>query len=263
MLEKKITVLFMLICTYLGAQTDKSLEYYNAANLATSNKQYELADSLYTLSLSLVPNLDTYYNRAIVRKKMNKMSDYCSDIGNASFLGDRESTDLFFKDCCSKDTIYYNHEGVVVNKGQHIYYEVICQMKYSSDNTFRKYNAANKKLVSYEVKNGDTMFVLSPTPPIYPEDEEYIKMILANNSVLKKDDIKDLKYGYGWAVVTFTVLKNGENANIKCKSILGKEYDEKVEAIFKKYIKKWKPAEYNGQKVNYSMSVPFKPIVEK
>lgn len=34
-------------------KTDKSLEYYNAGNTAVQNKQYALADSLFTLSLNL------------------------------------------------------------------------------------------------------------------------------------------------------------------------------------------------------------------
>lgn len=258
---KRLILIFTILYTNLNAQSDKSLEYYNAGNTAVSNKQYELADSLFTLSLNLKPTADTYYNRASVRKKLNKMNDYCSDIGSASALDDKESTDLFWKDCCSKDTIYYNKEGVAINKGGHSYYEVVCKMKYSSDNSYRKYNAINKKLVSYEVKENDTIFSLSPTPPIYPENEEYIKMILMNNTELKKEEVENLKYW--WAVVTFTVLKNGENANVKCKSNLGKSYDERVEIIFKKYIKKWKPAEYNGKKINYAMSVAFKPIVKK
>lgn len=258
---KKVILLFTILNINLNAQSDKSLEYYNAGNTAVSNRQYELADSLFTLSLNLKPAADTYFNRATVRKKLNKMSDYCSDIGSASALDDKESTDLFWKDCCSRDTIYYNQEGTPINKGAHIYFEVICKMKYSTDNTYKKYTKTNKKLVSYDVKSNDTIFSLSPTPPIYPEREEYIKMILVNNSEIKEEEVKNLKVW--WAVVTYTVLKNGENGNIKCKSNLGKAYDEKVEAIFKKYIKKWKPAEYNGKKVNYSMSVGFKPTVKK
>lgn len=245
----------------MNAQIDRSLEYYNHGNNAVSNKQYELADSLFTLSLNLKPTADTYYNRAIVRKKLNKMSDYCLDIGSASSFDDKESTDLFWKDCCSKDTIYYNKGNIEIEKGEHAFYEVVCKMKYSTDNSYRKYSPSNKKLVSYEVKGQDTIFVLTQKPPTYPESEEYIKMILMNNSVLKQEDIKNLKVW--WAVVTYTVLKNGENSDITCKSNLGKEYNEKVEAVFKKYIKKWQPAEYNGKKVNYAMSLGFKPIVKK
>lgn len=258
---RKFILLFTIIYTNLNAQSDKSLEYYNAGNTAVSDKQYELADSLFTLSLDLKPTADTYYNRAVVRKKLNNMTNYCLDIGSASALDDKESTDLFWKDCCSKDTIYYNKEGAVVNKGGHSYYVVVCKMKYSSDNTYRKYNLINKQMVSYNVKGNDTLFTLSPTPPVYPKNENNIEMILINNSELKEEEVKNLKYW--WAVVSYTVSKNGENTNIKCKSNLGKNYDEKVEAVFKKYIKKWQPAEYNGKKVNYAMSIGFKPIVKK
>ncbi len=64
-----------------------------------------------------------------------------------------------------------------------------------------------------------------------------------------------------WVVVSYTIEKNGENGDIKCKSNIGYVYDEKVEAVFKKYIKNWKPAEYNGKKVKYAMSVAFVPKV--
>ena len=258
---KKIIVIVTILWNNVNAQTNKSLDYYNEGSKAATNKQYQLADSLYTLSLNLKPNADTYYNRAVVRKNLNRMSDYCSDIGSASALEDKESTDLFWKDCCSKDTIYYNKGGSVTNKGDHDYFVVLCKMKYSPDNSYRKYSRTNKKLVSYEVKNSDTVFSLTPVPPVYPENEDNIKMILMNNTVLKEDDVKNMKVW--WAVVTYTVLKNGENADIKCKSNIGKSYDDKVEAIFKKYIKKWQPAEYNGKKVKYSMSVAFRPIVKK
>ena len=255
---KKLIFLFTFFCSSINAQ-DKSLEYFDAGNIAVNKEQYQLADSLFTLSIKLKATADTYYNRAAVRKKLNRMADYCSDIGLAASLNDQESTDLFWRDCCSKDTLYSDKDGANTGKGTHAYYEVVCKMKYSTDNSYRKYTSINKKIVSFDVTNNDTIYSLTPTPPIYAEKEEFIKMILMNNCELKKEDIKNITVP--WVVVSYTVQKNGENGNIKCKSNIGKVYDEKVEAIFKKYIKNWKPAEYNGKKVNYAMSVAFVPKV--
>lgn len=150
-------------------------------------------------------------------------------------MEDKESAELFFRDCCTKDTIYYDEANAPTSKGQHSSYAVACKLKYSADNSYRKYNAKNEKLVSFEVKNNDTVFALCPSPPVYPEKEEYITMVLTNNAIPQRQETGNL--AYIWTIVTFTVLKNGENSDIICRSNLGANYNRRVEAVFKKYIK--------------------------
>ncbi len=181
---RKIIVLFIFFYSSINAQPDKSLEYFDAGNIAVNKGQYVIADSLFSLSLRLKATADTYYNRAAVRKKLNRMGDYCSDIGLAASLNDKESSDLFWRDCCSKDTLYSDKEGAKTNKEAHAYFEVVCKMKYSTDNSYRKYTSSNKKIVSFDVTNNDTIYSLTPTLPIYSEKEEFIKMILVNNCEL-------------------------------------------------------------------------------
>ncbi len=57
---------------------------YVLGNTAIAKKEYDRADSLFTLSLRILPHPDTYYNRAVCRRRMNDFSGYCVDLASAA-----------------------------------------------------------------------------------------------------------------------------------------------------------------------------------
>lgn len=255
-----LSILFGLIDLISFAQiTDKSLEYYNAANQAVSQRQYILADSLYTKSLELNRHPDTYYNRAMVRKKNNDLSGYCSDLGSAASLGDTISNQEFWINCGKIDTSYFDDKNILSNKNNYNHFEITKKCIYTQNIRFQKIDRDKNFLLNYNVIDNDTLFESGTELklPSFPGGEteliKYIQSKLVYPKLEKELGIKGTVY------TTFVVGKNGE---IKKPSILrgikgGKDLGE--EAIkFISTMPKWTPGSYNGRPVEVRFVLPIK-----
>lgn len=120
--------------------------FIQGTNFLKSGK-YEIADSLFSLSLCTYKNANVYYNRGISRLYMQDTLGFCQDLGIASskYL-DSYSISLFNSICCTNvDTFYYDRKMKVSTKELFKYYEVIQQLKYEKEiiGKFHDVNANN------------------------------------------------------------------------------------------------------------------------
>lgn len=102
------TVLIVLVlCPVLNySQNEKAMAYYNDAVKFYNSENYKTADSLFTLSLDIMPDRDAYFGRAIARGKMAKRQGYCEDLTESSKRGEEKADSLFLKGCGSIKTTF-------------------------------------------------------------------------------------------------------------------------------------------------------------
>ena len=96
-----------------GKESDKNKQAIATYQLGVKSfRQGKLqeADSLFTVSIAAEPHVDAFYNKAMVNKKLGNSSTYCTNIQLAKELEDKESTKLFFSDCCTIDSFYVTND---------------------------------------------------------------------------------------------------------------------------------------------------------
>lgn len=93
---------------------------------AMQSGNYRGADSLFSLSLDLFKDPDTYFNRALSRLKLRDSLGFCTDMNEARLLGDTEAEKLYARKCIYTDTVYYDSTYSVTNDLRKcFYYEII------------------------------------------------------------------------------------------------------------------------------------------
>lgn len=106
-MKKIYTLLYFLAIA--GILNGFSQQDYAVVNFREAMKQMEMrnlniADSLFTISITLRPSAEAYYNRAQIKYQKQDMISYCSDMFNASKLGDPQADYLYKKKCMHCDS---------------------------------------------------------------------------------------------------------------------------------------------------------------
>lgn len=243
------------ISKHFKGQENLSLKYFEEANKATHSGQLLLADSLYTLSLALERHKDTYFNRAIVRKRLNRTADYCLDLGSASSMNDNEATKLYWKECGTIDSTYFNDELIPVKKGEHTFCEIKSKSKYSTYMRFKRINVKNELLVHFEVINDDSIFYLTTDPPKYPVSENDLISKIAG-SVIPTNEEKS-RINESIVIMTFKILPSGDIDEIMIFSGLNKSYNDRLKESLEQQVKKWEPAKFENKPVIFKKWIKF------
>lgn len=147
-----ISIFWSISGNTFGQDIDSSVYYYSMGNDAFRAANYQHAEQFYTQSLSIKKHPDTYFNRAMIYKKQSNKLGYCSDLMEASKLGDQAAAIEFWNVCGTIDTIKSGDS----KKGN---YEVrsVCEIVKYQD--YRKYNKDNKLLIHFFIENGDTIYI--------------------------------------------------------------------------------------------------------
>lgn len=119
----RIIFLLLVAPNFFISQNNPANAFYEAAGKALAAKEYFKADSLYTLSLQLEPHPDAFFNRAACRLIINNKKGYCEDLACAAAMKDNESTELFCKECGTRDTLL-PHQGDYAKKFTNCKYNI-------------------------------------------------------------------------------------------------------------------------------------------
>jgi len=93
---------------------DKGVEYFN-------KNDFKTADSLFTASVELSPNIDAYYNLALSKLKSGDTCNFCLNLKKASILGDGPSTKYYNNFCSNNSDRWLN----LYKKSDSVYLVVI------------------------------------------------------------------------------------------------------------------------------------------
>jgi TonB family protein len=102
---KKLLFFTSIFCALhlSGQQIDYSMKCFQSAMNELNMNDLVAADSLFSLSIYLKPSAEAYMNRAKIRYYFQDMIGYCSDVYNASKMGDSQATQLYERRCSMYD----------------------------------------------------------------------------------------------------------------------------------------------------------------
>lgn len=237
---------------------DESKELFDSGIIAFAKLDYEKADSLFSLSLKLMPHPDTYYNRAVCRRKMNNFSGYCVDLAAAANMKDNESYRLYCKECAKIDTSFIKNTNEIVTNKDFDLAIFTTSYRYNTNGEYEKYDRNGNLLLSYIIMGSDTIYLKSNdvTEVAYNGSnkaiEEFIKTKTSFYDHINKNKM------LGKVNLALTIDTNGKIKRVKV--LLGLRdgsSDSLAKALYK--LARYEPAKYNGKSVKYQshISVDF------
>lgn len=243
-------VLFIVLISVsasFGQNAKIATKYYNQGALAFEKGNYKLADSLYTLSLDSHPYSDAYFNRAVCRQKLGDVKGFCYDLFACSKAGDKEAKELFWKRCGNQDTIYHEFHGNLDSDSVTLAQkEIIESSQYIDHYFYYKYNFKEELIISYFIKNGDTIFLggLELFPPEFPGGESGVLKYFSDNLRISKRAME--YYISGTIYISLLMDKEGKIVNINLLRGLNEELNEEVMDLISK-MPAWKPSLYKSR----------------
>ena len=268
-MTKLVFIFLFLFSSFAFSQNTKN-ELYNLGVKHLTNGNYLIADSIFTLAInSGDSNKDTYFNRALARKKLGNVCGYCVDLIFATSFGDIEASSIFWKNCPKKDSIFACIENIKV-----AIKDSTVGIRYfnSQINVERitKFNSSGKLISSFATDGKDTVIknysseendtiydlVAIQYPPKFPGGDENMLKFLANNTHYPSHSKN--KGIQGKVYVTFIIDEFGNVTNISLyKGINGGE-DINEEALrVVRIMPKWEPGKQNGKQVKVRFILPL------
>lgn len=251
--KNKFLLLFSFIIFASGAyaqKKEKAAELFNNGVDTFDKNDFKTADSLFTLSIALDPNPDTYFNRAVCRKKLNDFTGYCIDLGSATALGDKTASGVFWKECAKGDSIYRKDGEVVTSDSYFDTAEFIYTFAYNNNMQYDKYSNTGKLLTSYIKLGTDTTYrkCANVADPQYqkglPEFGNYILQNTKFGKIVKKKNYR------GSMSLALTINEVGKLNDVQVLIGLNNGL---ADTLAKELLNSpsWQPPLYNGRYVKY------------
>ncbi len=248
-------ILSLILSDNVTAQVlDESKELYDQGNIAFSQKEYKKADSLFTLSLLILPHPDTYYNRAVCRRKLNDFSGYCTDLGASAGLNDKDARRIYWRECAKSDTIFKKNNAEIANRTNFDTAELFLTYTYNSNFEYEKIDNQENILISRIKLNNDTIYrkCEQVQPPQFDRGMNGILTFVNINS--KFAEYVENKNLYGKVYVALMIDETGQVFDSKVLfGLKDNSTLELAESFFKMPL--WKPALFNNQKIKYQISL--------
>jgi TonB family protein len=251
-----LTAAYFLTVSYqCRAQSDYliSVEFYNAGIDLFNRGNYASADTAFTRSLNKCPSAETYYNRAMTRKKLGSMEGFCNDMYMATANGDSLSKMIFINKCTTTDTIYH---------GSHAVAKIVASHTYDSNediittDTSGKLNwNSGEDTIAFSCSD-TSMLLKTQVRPVFPGNEEGVALFLKRN--LKYPAVSLSKKIEGTVIVIFTISREGKTGNVKILKGVNEEIDREAARIIGK-MPHWFPGMQDGKfvAVQYQLPVRF------
>ncbi len=242
------------IMNALNYEKDYSQKLYDLGNAAFAKKEYDKADSLFTTSLKILPHPDTYYNRAVCRRRMNDFSGYCVDLASAANMRDKESYNLYCKECAKVDTIFTKGTNEPATKKDFDFATFTTSYKYNTNVEYEQYDKRGNLLLSYIVMGSDTIYLKSNEviSAVYKEGdkaiEEFIKTRTNFYTHITQEKIQ------GSVTLALTIGASGKVRRVKVLvGLRDGSADSLARALYK--LDAYEPATYKGKNVKYQSQI--------
>lgn len=274
---KKIIILAILTLTITGySQNKQALKLYYQGLSAFNNNDLKTADSLFTLSASLEPNKDTYFNLATTKIKLGDFCGFCYNLNKASEYHDYEAGSFYYKKCNKFDTVYRK-----INKEKGIYYFCLSATEICTKNKtfqffkmelgsgqqsfatemgidYRNFKEADLTSPEFDIeKLPDTVIVhtICDEMPSYNGGDEarqkYLKQNIVYPEIAKKYGISGTVY------LKFIINTKGKVTNVKVVKGIGAGCDEEAIRVVRS-LPDWNPGKDKGRPVNVEFNMPVR-----
>lgn len=112
----KILISFLLLLSIVSVSAQERLaaKYYDKGVAAFKKNDFKTADSLFKLSIKAKPDIDAYYNLALVKLQLPDSSGCCFNLQKAAELGDIEARTNYEIMCSAKakQRLKYYNDGI-------------------------------------------------------------------------------------------------------------------------------------------------------
>ena len=250
-----LILVFILVLGFLQGQNSKAaIKYYDAAVKYFNNKEYKIADSLFTLSNNLEPHKDTYFSRSVCRLHLGNKKGYCEDLAFATHLGDGEAHKLYWKYCGTADTVYLNKNDSVCKNEGHFYKQITYKSEYTNTNQVIKFDKNNFPVPI--INDSDTISSDLETIAEFPGGIPALMNYLTANIKYPKMAIEANISGK--VFLKFVVFKDGTIRDVTVlKGVSGCiECDNEAIRVVNN-ITPWKPSKVKGKNVSCYFNLPI------
>lgn len=267
------SILFFLLAInplFFFAQDQIADKLYDQGVAAFNLGDYKSADSLFSLSAEMQPNMDVYYNLAIVKNRLGDQCESCKYMDLAGANGDTNARKKYNKNCLKKDSVVYSN-----TKFYCLTEQKFCDEKIS----FRFYKKAasgsdsavllvKDSLLSNEIllstsfeieKFVDTIVLNYEEQPGYPGGEYALMDFLRNN--IKYPQAARENGIQGTVFLIFVVEPDGKLSNISVLRGIGGGCDEEAIRVIS-IMPAWKPGKQFGKPVRVQFNLPLRFILQ-
>ncbi len=260
----------------VSGQNNKATKLFNKGVVEYNNNNLRAADSLFSLSASLFPAGDVYFNLGVVKFKLADTCAACDCFNKAYRMGDFKAYKSFNKECVIGDTVYYDE-----NNDTAIYFCVVNRIRCSDSINYRFYkrnlsekdaqivvlksdlspNEQNFLLPKFQIEEyvDNEVFRITDVEPQFPGGEEALMNFLCRNvrypQVAREGGVQGTVY------VQFVVRNDGSITDIAIVRGIGGGCDEESIRVVK-LMPKWIPGKNNGQPVNVFFNLPIRFILQ-
>ena len=217
-----------------------------------------LQNSLFTISIDLLPHPDTYYNRAACRKKLGDFNGYCIDLFVCSRYGDKEAEKIFWEKCGEFDTTYNNfNDDINSDSSNAVFKEIVQSAKLVDFYHCFQYNFKEELIVHYYISKNDTIYMESNvlTDPEFPGGKTSFEKFLYENTKFSRRLHEEVYFGT--MIISFEVYKNGKSGNYEIVHGLSEGQNTTVLDILDR-MPTWKPGTIDDSPVNCLVVMPIK-----
>jgi len=260
----------IVLCSVSGfAQNRKAGRLYYRGMKAYNSNNLKKADSLFTLSAELSPNIDVFFNLATVKNELGDQCGSCDYLNKAWDYGDTAAHGMIKKYCFERDSIFYSNGFYCVFEKR------LCTDDYNFS-FFKKSNAEKDSIVllknkkslnnedylssSFEVeKYIDTVVIsLNVVQPVFPGGQDALLKYLASN-IIYPFEARD-KNIQGTVVVNYIVEADGTISHVELVRGIGGGCDEEALRIVSS-MPAWSPGTQLDRPVRFQFRLPIRFIL--
>ncbi|HOZ87315.1 MAG TPA: energy transducer TonB [Bacteroidia bacterium] len=250
----------MLLCLNSVGQNKKAILLYNEAVKHYNQEHFNIADSVFGLSIQLQPDKDNYFGRALCRGKMADQRGYCEDLANASACGELKATALFLKSCGRIDT---THPRLNQNFTETVIFSELITYTLSDGKKLafkqKYYSQLSDSLIDPKACDPEVKGEVMPTFP--GGFGELYKFIVQN--ITMPDDVHALRVDVSKVFVKFLVYEDGTIHDVRIlKGAPGCPGCDFESTRIITMMPRWNPGCLNGRpaKVYFTLPISFKVI---
>ncbi len=268
-MTKYLFAFIFSISTLLSFSQKKptSIDLYNLGVNYLGKNEYKAADSLFTLALEAGDrNKDTYFNRALARKKLHNTCGFCVDMISAAERGDKDANIAFWRYCPRQDSVYTceKNKNIAIKDTivKVISFDTTCKTKRVSELSRNRgltnsiFYYPDGKVDTFNINDQVFDLVTIQEQPKFPGGEGELFAFLRNNINYPHHERDNGIQGK--VFVTFIIDKDGSVKNIELyKGVQGGAGLNQEAIRVVKLFPKWQPGKQNGKPVNVRYILPI------
>ncbi len=163
-MKSKTIFLFIVfpILVFSQKKETEGLRLYNLGVKYFSENRIKEADSCFTKSAELEFFIDTYYNLAMCKKKLNDMAEYCHYVEVLRYWNDKESRNLFDSQCIRIDSFLVDSNMKKAEVDSYVFKIKYISSNYTPTKEFIKSDHEGNVLLKCRMTEADTTYSILP-----------------------------------------------------------------------------------------------------